>query len=245
MRTFLLLLAFLPSCSRDADRPLRVAVAANFAAAFAAIADEVSAATGITAEAVIGSTGLLAAQIENGAPFDLLLAADEARPELLERSGNVVEGGRAVYACGRLALVGSAVDPARSPAELLVDPGVRRVAIANPAVAPYGAAALEVIDRLGVREALEERLVRGENVGQAFSFAHAGGAEVAFVALAQARAAKVPHVEVPASLHAPIRQGAAVLRGPRSAEAAAFLAALASPAVQRRIESFGYARVDG
>ncbi|MFG0320510.1 MAG: molybdate ABC transporter substrate-binding protein [Planctomycetota bacterium JB042] len=244
MRTLLLLLAFLPSCSRDADRPLRVAVAANFAVAFAAVAPDVAASTGIVAEAVVGSTGLLAAQIGNGAPFDLLLAADEVRPELLERSGHVAEVGRAVYAGGRLALVGSAVDPARPPAELLVDPRVRRVAIANPAVAPYGAAAVEVLERLGVRDAVEERLVRGENVGQAFSFAHAGSAEIAFVALAQARAAKVPHVEVPASLHAPIRQGAAVLRGPRSAEAAAFLAALVSPAVQRKIESFGYARVD-
>lgn len=236
-----------------------VAVATNFLLPLRALAADFEARTGHGARLVSGSTGQLYAQIVQGAPYDLFLSADEERPRKLEQAGRIVPGSRRPYAFGRLALWSA--DPARIGADgaaALRALGRGRLAIANPALAPYGAASQQTLERLGLWQPLQDRLVRGVNVAQAFQFASTGNAALSFIALSQLRArmneaeaeAKAGGAKgaetgsawiVPDSLHRPIRQDAVLLRRAEDNEAAAALFAfLAEPGVRRRIESFGY-----
>lgn len=237
-----------------------VAVATNFLLPLRALAADFEARTGHGARLVSGSTGQLYAQIVQGAPYDLFLSADEARPRKLEQAGRIVPGSRRPYAFGRLALWSA--DRGRIGAdgvEALRALGRGRLAIANPALAPYGAASQQTLERLGLWQPLQDRLVRGVNVAQAFQFASTGNAALSFIALSQLRArmnqaeaeAKAgggkKSVEtgsawiVPDSLHRPIRQDAVLLlRAEDNEAAAALFAFLAEPDVRRRIESFGY-----
>lgn len=237
----LIVLAALAGCGREeaADRPLRVAVAANFAETFAAVAADWRADGGCAVETVSGATGVLAAQILQGAPYDLFLAADAARPaQLAARPGTTV-GPPRDYALGVLVLWLPQAPPGAAGGPELLD-GVTRLAVANPDLAPYGRAALETLERTGRAAALTPRLVRGNNVAQAWQFAASGNADAAFVAAAQVRAAGAVGAvwSVPAALHAPIRQQAVLLRDdPR---ARALLAYLCGPAGRARIAAAGY-----
>ena len=195
---------------------------------------------------VSGSTGKLYAQIVSGAPFDALLSADELRPLLLEKEGRAVGGSRFTYALGRLCLWSP--DPRRvamDGIETLRAGDFRRLAVANPRLAPYGAAALDTLRAFALEETLADRLVMGENVGQAYSMVATGNAELGFVALAQVltlrEAGAGSRWDVPADLHGPIRQDAVLLRhGESNAAAAEFLRFLRGPAGRRLIQSFGY-----
>ena len=228
-----------------ADEAL-IAVASNFLTVLQELRDDFESSTSHAIEISSGSTGALYAQIINGAPYDVLLAADQRRPMLLEARGTAVAGTRFTYGEGRLALW------SRSPgivdgrlAENLASDQLRRLAIANPNLAPYGRAALEVLAALDLAAVAEEKLVYGENVSQAFSMAALGSADAAFAALSQVRLTREriagEFIEIPVHLHDPIRQDAVLLRpGAGNVAARAFLEFLQSDAVQARIDVYGY-----
>lgn len=223
-----------------------VAVAANFRPVAEVLARDFGATTAHTVRITSGSTGKLYAQIVSGAPFDVFLSADARTPALLEEAGFGVAGSRFTYAHGRLALF--VRDPALLGDDLrdtLRQAGIRRIAIANPALAPYGQAAQEVLDAIGGPGAFADRIVTGENVAQAFAFVATGNADAGFVALSNVLQAAGEHdgdwLEVPSGRHAPIRQDAVLLRhGAGNPAAIAFLEFLAGGAARERIAASGY-----
>lgn len=248
MRRFLLLAAAALLVSAPAAAgDIKAAVAANFADAMNELVPAFGEATGHTLVPVFGSTGKHYAQIVNGAPFDLFLAADVERPRRLEEEGLAVAGSRFTYAVGRLALWSreeELVDPA---GEVLAQGGFHRLAIANPELAPYGLAAEEVLKALGHWDALQPRLVRGETIAQAYQYVSTGNAELGFVALSQLRRPDGPPGGsswlVPRRLHRPIEQQAVLLRD--SDAARAFLDFLRGGTGRAIIERYGYATGGG
>ena len=204
-----------------------VAVAANFIAPMQRVAADFEKTTGHRAKLAFGSTGKFYAQIKNGAPFDVLLAADADTPARLQKEGVADAGSRFTYSIGRLALWSSQVGYVDDKGLVLKQGTFTHLAIANPKLAPYGKAAVETLDRLGLRAALQPRFVQGENIAQTFQFVSSGNAEIGFVALSQVfdgGALKRGSVwVVPAALHEPIRQDAVILRRARDNPAAAAL----------------------
>lgn len=195
---------------------------------------------------VAGSTGKLYAQISHGAPFDLFLAADQERPRLIEEAGLAVDDTRFTYAVGRLVLWSPAADHiAQDGAAVLRRADFRKLAMANPALAPYGAAARETLEKLGLYERLRERIVVGENVGQAYAMVATGNAELGFVAMSQVVSPRHrvsgSRWDVPPEYYAAIRQDAVLLRrAANNAAAAALLGWLQTDEARTIIERFGY-----
>lgn len=195
---------------------------------------------------VAGSSGKLYAQIANGAPFDVFLSADQERPGRLEKEGLAVAGSRFTYATGRLTLWSA--EPGRvgrDGAATLRRGEFRRLAIANPALAPYGAAAKQALEKLGLWDRFKDRIVMGETIGQAHAMVASGNAELGFVALSSVLSprteTKGSRWDVPGDLHAPIRQDAVLLsRAAGNPAARGFLAFLRSEKARGLIESFGY-----
>lgn len=224
------------------DTPLRIAVAANFAPAMRALVADFRAREGGRLDVIIGSTGKLYAQIHHGAPFDALFAADERRPALLEAAGRVRAGSRFTYAMGRLALWSPQADRVDAAGQVLRDGPFRHLAIANPKLAPYGRAAQQVLQALGLWQTLRARTVRGENVGQALQFVRSGNAELGLVALSQVQPPGQPAPGslwvVPPELYTPIVQQAVLLTdNPRAAD---FLRFVQTDEGRAIIQSFGY-----
>jgi molybdate transport system substrate-binding protein len=219
-----------------------VAVAQNFAVTCRQIAEAFTAETGHAVTLSAGSTGKLYAQIENGAPFDVLLSADAERPRRLEASGRAVAGSRFTYALGRLVLWSPTAGLVDEAGAVLASDRYRHLAIANPELAPYGAAAREVLRGLDLFERLAGRIVRGEDIGQTYQFVASGNAELGFVALAQLiDAEQGSRWMVPEKLHTPIEQQAVLLAVGRDEEGAtAFLSFLRSPGARAQIERAGY-----
>jgi molybdate transport system substrate-binding protein len=235
--------------SRPAEGGVTVAVAANFLRTAEELAARSRAGGGPAPAIVSGSTGGLYAQIRNGAPFDVLLAADQLRPRLLEEQGLAVAGTRFTYALGRLVLCGRALREGADGGALLASGDYGTIAVASPDTAPYGAAALEVLGRLGVDP--DGRMVTAGDVGQALHHALSGASDLAFVALAQWNAleaadkARLPCWPVPETLHAPIRQDAVLLEhGARNAAARRFLDLLRGPEGAALVRAAGYDRPD-
>lgn len=223
----------------------QVAVAANFAEPVKAIAALLHKTTGHTLKITVGSTGRLYAQIRNGAPFDVLLSADTHAPAQLEADGLAQPGSRFTYAAGKLVLWSADATQVDSQGAVLKHGGFRKLAIANPKTAPYGAASIEVIDKLGLTAALKPRLVQGESIGQTYNFAFTDNAEIAFVAMSQVleggRLKSGSMWVVPQHLYAPIRQDAVLLKSGATNEAAlALMQLLKSPDVKSLIRSHGY-----
>jgi molybdate transport system substrate-binding protein len=233
--------AFLAAAMPAAAAEVRVAVAANFEPALQALAPRFTARSGHRLAISAGSSGKLATQIQQGAPFDVFLSADAERPALLVERGLAVAGSTFVYARGRLVLW-SARERLSLGAHTLRNGVFDHLAIANPEAAPYGVAALETLDRLGVRAALEPKLVRGESIGQTYAFVASGAAEVGLVALAQLADGKAgSRWLVPAELHGPIEQHAALLSRAREAPGPlAFVQWLQSSEARQLIAGFGY-----
>jgi molybdate transport system substrate-binding protein len=229
-----------------APEEVRVAVAANFVPVLAVLAADFEPRTARHVVSIPGSTGSLYAQIRNGAPFDVFLAADTLHPGLLLRERLAVPGTRFTYAEGRLALWSA--DPNRPGGGLesaLAAPDVRHVAIANPRTAPYGRAAAQALRALGLWDRLLPKLVYGENVGQTLRFADSKAAELGFVALSQvldpSLASRGRHWIVPASLYDRLLQDAVLLLpGATNDGAREFLAALRTPEALAIFERFGY-----
>jgi molybdate transport system substrate-binding protein len=230
------------SQSSPARATVHVAVASDFAEAHEYIATAFEAATGHTVVTSFGATGQLYTQIRNGAPFDVYLAADEERAARLVADGEAVADSRFTYAVGRLVLYGPSLDSVRAYGVDLRDDGNRRVAIANPKLAPYGRAAGQTIERLGLTDRLAARLVRGENIAQTFQFVHTGAAELGFVALSQVyRETRDGYWLVPQQYHDRIAQDAVLLRrGAANPAAVAFIDFLRGDTARRIIEGFGY-----
>jgi molybdate transport system substrate-binding protein len=224
---------------------VQVAVASNFSAPMRQIAQAFERDTGHRAVLAFGATGALYAQIRNGAPFDLLLAADAATPARLEAEGLARRGSRFTYAVGRLVLWSAQPGLVDDRGAVLKSEHVGRVAIANPKLAPYGAAAVQVMEKLGVADALRPKLVQGENIAQAHQFVASGNATLGFVALAQVfadgRLSGGSGWIVPAELHDPIRQDAVWLaRAHDNPAAAELMRYLRGDAARAIIARFGY-----
>ena len=223
-----------------------IAVAANFAGAAEKIAADFNLQTGNNAEITTGSTGKLYSQITQGAPFDILLSADSKTPAQLETEGYAVPGSVVTYAVGKLSLWSA--DPTligTDPTTALSDPLLRYLAIANPDLAPYGAASREVLQGMGLWETLQGKIAMGQNIGQTFGLVQSGAAELGFVARSalDAPGASVAgsRWDVPDTLFQPLRQDAALLKhGADNAAARAFLDFLASDAGRLTIVAFGY-----
>lgn len=224
---------------------VQVAVAANFSAPMKIIAADFEKDSGHKAVLSFGATGKFYAQISNGAPFEVFLAADEETPKKLEQQGAAVSGSRFTYATGRLALWSAQAGLVDAQGDVLKKGGFSKLAMAAPKLAPYGAAAVETMTRLGLMAALEPKLVTGESIGQAFSFVATGNAELGFVALSQVLEGgqlKSGSVWiVPETLHSAIRQDAVLLaKGKHNQAAIALVAFLKTDKAKAVIRSFGY-----
>lgn len=224
-----------------------VATASNFAEAASEIAAAFEAGSGHRVTISLGATGKIYAQVRNGAPYDVFLSADRRRPEMLETEGFATRGARFTYAIGRLTLW--SVDAKRiagDPKTALTGKTVRAIAIANPALAPFGLAAQETLQKLGLWQRLAPRLVTGENIGQAFTLTATGNAQLGFVATSllegeRGKALGGSRWDVPASLHAPIRQDAVLLkRAATNAAARDFLDYLRAPKARAIMTQLGY-----
>ncbi len=226
-----------------AAQELRVAVAANFLSSLKSLAAMFEAAEGVRVVPVAGSTGKLYAQIRNGAPIDLFLAGDVQRPARLEAEGLTVEGSRHTYARGRLVLWSPRPGYVQG-SNTLEEGEFRHLSIANPRTAPYGAAAAVALRRLGLWERLQERLVRGESVNQAFQFVASGSAELGLVAASQLAGREGSAWPLPESLYPPIEQQVVLLaRSGENPAAVRFLDFLLhDPAADALIRAAGYDR---
>jgi molybdate transport system substrate-binding protein len=236
---FLLTLAWAPHAAWAGET--HVAVAANFTKAAKEIARGFEASTGHRAVLSFGSTGQLYTQIAKGAPFDVFLAADQARPEKAADEGLAMRESRFTYATGRIVLYSRDAGLVKGEATLR-QPSFTRLAIANPLTAPYGAAAVQAMETLGVYDALSDRLVEGNNIAQTYQFVQTGNAELGFVALSQVVEAEGgSRWEVPQVLYSPISQDAVLLeRGAANPAAVAFMDYLRGPEAREVITRLGY-----
>ena len=224
--------------------PLRIAAAANLQKAMTeAIIPAFQKQTGEQITPTFGSTRLLATQIENGAPIDVFVAADTETPRALAAKGRLVPDTLRVYAVGKL-VIWSRKDAKHHPRRLqdLADPEYSKIAIANPALAPYGRAAQQALENTNLTVRVTPRIVQAENIGQALQYAQSGNADVALTALSLVVEDKTnPYVIVPDSLHAPIAQAAGVVSGcAHPALARRFLAFLVSSQAAPIWKRYGY-----
>lgn len=247
---FCLALMFLGAAPAVAGEVL-VAVASNFAAPAARIAAAFEARTGHRVQRSSGSTGKFYSQVLSGAPFEILLAADAETPARLLQSRHAVAGSSMTYAMGQLVLWSATPGLVDAQGAVLRGNRFRHLAIANPTVAPYGAAARQSLKALGIIQEVQDRIVTGESVGQVYQFVATGNAELGFLALSQVMDPQAPPGamrplkgsmwQVPSSLYNPIRQDAVLLTaGAANPVARAFMQFLKSDDARRLIASSGY-----
>ncbi len=224
---------------------LSVAVAANFTAPMQKIAAAFEKETGHKLALSFGSTGKFYAQIKNGAPFEVLFAADDETPARLEREGEGVAGTRFTYAIGKLVLWSKQPGLVDDKGEVLRTGSFERIALADPKLAPYGAAAMQTLTQLGLADTLSSKFVQGENIGQTYQFVATQNAPLGFVALSQVyaegRVTEGSAWMVPEALYEPIRQDALILaRGKDNTAAAELMRYLQGDAAKAVIRSYGY-----
>ncbi|CAI8756802.1 MULTISPECIES: molybdate ABC transporter substrate-binding protein [Pseudomonas] len=226
---------------------VQVAVASNFTAPIQAIAADFEKDTGHKLVAAYGATGQFYTQIKNGAPFEVFLAADDTTPAKLESEGDTVKGSRFTYAVGTLALWSAKDGYVDSQGQVLKHNDFQHLSIANPKAAPYGLAATQVLDKLGLTAQVKSKLVEGQNITQTYQFVSTGNAELGFVALSQVyKDGKVTGGSawiVPAELHDPIKQDAVILnKGRDNPAAVALVDYLKGPKAAAIIQTYGYQR---
>ena len=241
----LALLTLIASAGLARADEISVAVAANFTSPARKIAADFEKETGHKVNLAFGATGAFYAQIKNGAPFDILLSADDETPAKLVEEGVAVSASRFTYATGRLVLWSAKPGYVGDKGEVLRKGEFKHLSIANPKLAPYGAAAIEVLTALRLLDAVQPKFVQGENIAQTYQFVATGNAELGFVALSQimkdGRIAEGSAWVVPGGLHQPIRQDAVILdEGKGKAAAEAWLAYLKSEKAKAIIKSYGY-----
>ncbi len=245
MKTILIILAvsitqFVP-CKVWAREVLTVAVAANFYRPMQEIIFAYEKRSGNRVRLVSGSTGKLYAQIIEGAPFDIFFAADRRRPLKLERKGLIIPGSRFTYVTGKLVMYTARkdLDLAGHGLSILLDPGVKHIAIANPKTAPYGHAAMQALKSFGIYRKIKSKLVYGENIGQTFLFVRSRNADLGLVAASSTYHAGGKTMAVPSADYDPIIQQAVLLRRAGST-ARAFVAFFSTPKVRSVIRKYGY-----
>jgi molybdate transport system substrate-binding protein len=222
-----------------------VAVASNFTAPMKIIAQAFERDTGHKAILSFGATGQFYAQIKNGAPFAVLLAADDETPARLEREGVAVPGTRFTYATGKVVLWSKKADLVDAKGEILKTGKFDKLALANPKLAPYGAAAIQVLEKMNLTKQLGPKLVEASNIGQTFQFVSSGNAALGFVALSQVfengKLKEGSGWVIPSNLYSPIKQDAVLLTsGKANLAAQALLQYLRSDKAKAIIVSFGY-----
>ncbi|MGA8271552.1 MAG: molybdate ABC transporter substrate-binding protein [Candidatus Sulfotelmatobacter sp.] len=233
---------------RAADREISVAAAADLSSALRDLATNYEKRTGVAVKLSFGASGALTQQIQNGAPFDIFFSADMDYPRQLIAGGQADGVTLYRYAVGRLVLwvpKDSPLDVEHKGMDVLLDPSVKKIAIANPQHAPYGRAAVAVLNHYKLYEKIGDRLVLGENISQAAQFAESGNAQVGFVALAHAIApsmqGKGKYWIVPAEAYPPLDQGVVVIsRSAHKREAAAFLEYVKSPEASSVLQRYGF-----
>lgn len=245
LRSFTLAIAIMLLAGGTQADEIQVAVAANFTAPMKQIAADFEKDTGHKAQLAFGATGKFYAQIKNGAPFEVFLAADDTTPAKLEAEGAAVVGTRFTYATGRLVLWSAKPGYVNDKGDALRKNDFRHLSIANPKLAPYGAAAVETLTALKLLDTARTKFVQAENIGQAHQFVATGNAELGFVALSQVmkdgKIAEGSGWIVPGTLHQPIRQDAVVLaKGKGKPAAEALVAYLKGDKAKAVIKSFGY-----
>ena len=238
---WLLVLMSSPACAGE----VRLAVASNFSAPMERIAALFQQESGHAVKVSLGSSGKFYAQIKEGAPFDVFLAADENYPRLLEQEGLAVANSRFVYALGKLVLWSATPGLVDDKGTVLGKGTYHKIAYADPKLAPYGLAAKETMEELGLWNAVQSKLVMGESITQTYQFAATGNADLAFIALSQITKEGLVTAGswwvVPAHLYNPIRQSAVLLSAAEDQAAAqAFLAFLKSEKAVAIIRGFGY-----
>ena len=243
-RLSILLLSLLALATAHAG-DVQVAVAANFTGPMQVIAPLFERDTGHKAVLSFGATGKFYAQIVNGAPFEVLLSADDETPTKLAKENQAVAASQFTYAIGTLVLWSADPKLVDAKGEILKKGGFKHLAIANPKTAPYGAAGMQVMDKLGVTETLKPLFVQGENISQTHQFISTGAAELGFIAFSQVikngRIGSGSGWMVPRSMYSPIRQDAVILaKGKDNPASAALLAYLKGPKATAVIKSFGY-----
>lgn len=245
LRVFQLFITVVMSFSAAHGAEVTVAVAANFAAPLQKIVPLFEKDTGHKAVVSLGSTGGFYAQIKNGGPFHVLLSADDETPLKLEKENLAVSGTRFTYATGKLVLWSKQAGFVDDKGDVLRLGQFKRLAIANPKLAPYGAAALETLHKLELFQGLQTKFVQGENIAQAFQFVNTENAQLGFVALSQVFAdGKLTSGSawiVPSHLHKPIQQDAVLLTaGKNNVAATALLSYLRTDKAKAIIRSHGY-----
>jgi len=248
-RLALITAALAAACAPAYAETTLVAVAANFTQPMNEIAAAFEKATGHSAKLSFGSSGKFVAQIENGAPFEVFLSADSEKPAQLEKSRLAVPGSRFTYAIGKLVLWSAKPGLVDDQGAILNGGGFRHLALADPKLAPYGAAAVEVLKNQGLFEKLGPSFVLGENIAQTHQFVSTGNAELGFIALSQViedgKIAKGSSWIVPETLHAPIRQDAVLLnKGVDNPAAPALLQFLKSAEARAIMQKYGYSLAD-
>lgn len=222
--------------------PVRIAVASNFTHAMQDLKQAFERQSEHEVELIFGSTGKIYAQIINGAPFDAFFAADVTRPEKLEQEGRTQPGSRFSYALGRIVLWSPQSDLSMDEGRVLQEGNFHHLAIANPRLAPYGKAAQQVLQTRGVWHALQDKIVRGENIGQTFQFVSSGNAELGFIALSQLKSQAGESAAnlwlVPTQLYEPIEQQAVQLSD--KAAVTAFMDFVKSDEAKQIIHRYGY-----
>ncbi|MCX7898808.1 MAG: molybdate ABC transporter substrate-binding protein [Methylocystis sp.] len=243
-------IASLVSSLARADEIL-VAIAANFTAPMQKIAEAFEKETGHKPLLVFGATGKFYAQIKNGAPFEILISSDMETPEKLVRDGLALGNTRYTYAIGKLVLWSAASGVIDPDGDILRSGKFQHLALANPRVAPYGAAGQDVLKRLGVWETVEPKIVQAENIAQAYQFVASGNAEIGFVALSQIIG---PNGKIetgsawtpPVDLYAPIKQDAILLApGADKPAARALVDYLKTDKARNIIRAYGYELAGG
>lgn len=245
-RSLLALVAGIAATASAGAGEIQVAVAANFTEAAKKIAADFEKDTGNTVKLSFGGTGAFYAQISAGAPFDVLLAADEATPQKIVAEGKGVADTLRTYAIGKLVLWSADASLVDGNGAVLRSDKYKHLAVAEAKLAPYGLAAQETLRHLGLADTVKDRLVTAGNIGQAYQFVSTGNAELGFVALGQVQppdGAKAPGSMwlVPESLYSPIRQDVVVLSASKSkAAATAFASYLGSDKAHAVIKAYGY-----
>ena len=243
----LVLSLLLAGSVRAQKQEVRVAAAADLQFAMSELAQQFAKHTGNQVHATYGSSGNFFAQLQNGAPFDLFFSADMEYPLRLKATGLTEPGTLYPYAVGRIVIwmpADSTVDLAKQGWAALLDPGVLKIAIANPEHAPYGRAAVAALRKSGIYEQVAARLVYGENISQAAQFAQSGNAQAAIVALSLATSPAMKdgkRWQIPAEMHPPIEQAAVILKSAQNKEAAQeFLAFVKSETGRATLARYGF-----
>lgn len=230
------------------DEELTIAAASDLNFAFKKLVSDFENATGTHVRLSLGSSGNFFSQIQHGAPYDLYFSADIRYPQKLEQTGHAVPGSLYKYAVGRIVVwtpKSSSVHVAQAGMDALLDPSIKKIAIANPKHAPYGRAAIAAMEYFKIHDRVKDKLVLGENISQAAQFVESGAADIGIVALSLALAPAMKEVgqywEIPAASHPSLEQGAVIVAGTKNQQAAkAFLEFLRGPEGRQAMANYGF-----